>query len=482
MKYPFTKIKSAVLPILLCVALVSCSNGLKNKETKIEKENIHEQEQPNIIFILADDMGYNVPGSYGGKVIQTPNIDKLAKEGMLFTNSYAGNSVCAPSRASLMTGLHTGHTSVRGNTGGISIKSDDITIGEVLRQSGYTTGVFGKWGLGDFETEGVAEKQGFDEFFGYYHQIHAHFYYTDYLWRNSEKIKTLNKPGDSASFSHYRIMKEMKSFITKNKDKPFFCYSSWTLPHTDDLGDPQIPETDPAYLIYKDKPWSDAEKKYAAMNTLVDYSVGEVKELVEQLGIEKNTIIIFASDNGGGYDFDELFDVSGKFKGFKHQFYEGGIKAVSIFYWDGKIQAGSVSDYPNYFADIMPTFAELAGANKHLPKELDGISLVPTLLNKGEQKQHQYMYWELPAFDWDNNVYNPEELQQAIRVGDWKLLRHHTEKLWELYNIKNDPEEKNNMADKKPEMVKKLIEKIKENRTEMPKQIEPEMPEAKWYR
>ncbi|MBT5186867.1 MAG: sulfatase-like hydrolase/transferase, partial [Kordiimonadaceae bacterium] len=333
-----------------------------------------KEQKPNIIFILADDMGINVPGSYGGSTISTPNIDALAAGGMMLTNSYAGNSVCAPSRASAMTGLHTGHTSVRGNTGGISITDEDYTVAELLQEEGYATGLFGKWGLGDIGTDGIAEKQGFDEMFGYYHQIHAHFYYTDYLWRNSEKIETLNKHDDANSYTHYKIMDEMKDFIRRNKDKPFFAYGSWTIPHTDDLGEPQIPHSDPAYQLYEDKPWTEDEKKYAAMNTLVDSGLGEIKELVEELGIENNTIIIFASDNGGGGEFDDRFDVSGKYKGFKHQFYEGGIKAAGIYYWDGKIAAGSVSDHPNYFADLMPTFADLAGANQRLPEGLDGIS------------------------------------------------------------------------------------------------------------
>ncbi len=476
----------ALIRVLMVIVFVSLGFlGCKETEDKEGVKNKgleYRKERPNIIFILADDMGYHVPGSYGGQKIATPNIDDLAKNGMRFTNAYAGNSVCAPSRASIMLGLHTGHTSLRGNTGGISIRKDDVTLAEILKKEGYATGGFGKWGLGDIGTEGVPENKGFDEFFGYYHQIHAHFYHTDYLVKNGKKIEILNKVGDSASYTHYKIMKEMKTFITKNKDKSFFCFGSWTLPHTDDLGKPKIPETDPAYTLYKDKPWSEEEKKYAAMNTLVDYSLGDIKELVNDLGIEKNTIIVFASDNGGGKEFDAQFDVSGKLKGFKHQFYEGGIRAVQIYYWDGKIQPGSVSELPNYFADIMPTFAELAQAEKHLQDHLDGISIVPTLLNEGIQKQHDYLYWELPAFNWSKRVYDPEDLQQAIRVKNWKLLRHHTEHPWELYDLDNDPEENHDVSDLHPDVVEKLIQKINENRTPMPEQIEPEKPEGKWYR
>ena len=467
---------------LKCFGICTLLMFLSCNTSKKEKTNITKDKKPNIIFILADDMGYNVPGCYGGNIIQTPNIDLLAKEGMRFTNAYAGNSVCAPSRASLITGMHTGHTSVRGNTGGISLNDSDITIAEVLKKAGYTTGGFGKWGLGDLDTPGVPEKQGFDEFYGYYHQIHAHFYYTDYLIKNGNKLNVLNKEGDSASYTHYKIMKEMKQFITKNKDTSFFCFGSWTIPHTDDLGFSQIPESDPAYQLYKDEPWTDDEKKYAAMNSLVDKNLGEIKALVKDLGIEDNTIIIFSSDNGGGIKYDNIFDVSGKYKGFKHQFYEGGIKAPLIFYWKGKIKSGTISDLPNYFADLMPTFANIAGAEHYLPENIDGLSLVPTLLEKGNQKQHEYLYWELPAFDWDNNKYAPDGLQQAIRLDNWKMLRHNTSASWELYDLTNDPEENNNLANAKPDVVSLLIKKIEENRTETQEQIEPEMPEGAWYR
>ena len=468
MVWKFSKIALAIFSVAMF--LVSC-NPMSV-----------EQPKPNVIYILADDMGYNVPGVYGGELIKTPHIDQLANNGLLFTEAYAGNSVCAPSRASLLTGLHTGHTSLRGNTGGISIKDSDITIAEVLKQAGYKTGGFGKWGLGDVGTEGIPEKQGFDRFFGYYHQIHAHFYYTDYLWENSNKIPVLNKEGDAGSYTHYRIMKEMKDFIKENKSGPFFCFGSWTIPHTDDIGLAQIPETDPAYLLYKDEAWSEQSKKYAAMNTLFDSGVGEILSLLQELGIEENTLVIFASDNGGGNTFDEVFDVSGKLRGFKHQFYEGGIKVPFVAYWKGKIQPGTKSEIQTCFADIMPTLAELAGADQYLPSNIDGISLVPTLLQKGEQILHDYMYWELPAFDWENSCYEKHGLQQAIRKDNWKLLRHDQLQPWELYNLEKDPMEQNNLASANQELVEELIRKIQENRTEMPVQIEPKMEDGKWYR
>jgi len=314
-----------------------------------EKSN----SKPSIILILADDMGSHVPGCYGGSKIATPNIDRLAKNGMRFLQAYSGSSVYALSRACLMTGLHSGHVSVRGNTGGVSLKDEDVTVAEILKTAGYVTDGFGKWSLGDVNTEGIPEKQGFDTFFGYYHQIHAHFYYTDYLWRNSVKVQMTNIHGDSASYSPYRIVEEIKKFIYNNNDRRFFCFGSWTIPHTNDDGNPQIPESDPAYQLYKDSSWTEYDKKYAAMNTRLDLDLGAIVTLLKELKIDKQTVIIFISDNGGGEKFDSSFNVSGYLRGFKRQFYEGGIRVALIFSWQSKIPAGSTCSVPCYFPDIM---------------------------------------------------------------------------------------------------------------------------------
>ncbi len=440
------------------------------------------KKKPNIILIVADDMGSGVPDCYGGQSIHTPNIDKLAMGGMLFTRAYSGCSVCAPSRASLITGKHAGHVSVRGNTGGIPLPDNDTTFAEILKKAGYAVGGFGKWGLGDVGTEGVPEKQGFDVFFGYYHQIHAHFYYTDYLWKNSEMIDLPNIHGDSSSYSHYRIMEEMKQFIRNNRSQPFFCFGSWTLPHVDDEGDPRIPLDDPAYLQYKDKPWSDDEKKYAAMNTRVDHDLGEILDLLRNLGLDRNTVVIFTSDNGGGIEFDATFDVNGTLRGFKHQFYEGGIRVPLIFYWPARVEGGTTCEMPCYFADMLPTILDLAGAGDKIPSRLDGFSLVPFLTDNGIQYKHDYMYWELPAFDWSEFRYVPNGLQQAILMEDWKLLRHDITVPWELYNLTSDPAEQKDLAEQYPGIVERLQETIITNRTEVPDQVEPEMPEGKWYR
>lgn len=466
------RITTAYFVALFCssVLLTGCNGHHEN------------QERPNIIFILADDMGFGVPGCYGGEMILTPHIDSLAMHGVLFTQAYAGCSVCAPSRASLLTGQHTGHVSVRGNTGGIPLADRDTTFAEILRSAGYQVGGFGKWGLGDRGTEGVPEKQGFDRFFGYYHQIHAHFYYTDYLWENSRKVEMLNAHGDSASYSHYRIMEEMKQFIIANRSGPFFCFGSWTLPHTDDDGFPQIPETDPAYALYKQKSWSEEEKQYAAMNSRVDYDLGEIVKLLRELGIDRKTIVIFSSDNGGGADYDSLFHVNGTLKGSKHQFYEGGIKVPLIFSWPGKIEAGSHCDLMCYFPDLMPTFLEMAGTEHAMPGNVDGFSLVPSLTGGRVQYSHEYLYWELPAYDWTNNIYLVNGLQQAIRVADWKLLRHDSHNPWELYNLSTDTGETRDIAEDQPEIVSRLANMIETHRTAVPPQKEPEMPEGKWFR
>jgi len=447
-------------------------------------KQINKSESPNIIFILVDDMGYNVPGCYGGTEIATPNIDQLALDGMRFTQAYAGCSLCAPSRSSLLTGQHTGHVSLRGNTGGIPIQKYDTTFAEVLQQAGYTVGGFGKWGLGDVGTSGVPEKHGFDKFFGYYHQIHAHFYYTDYLWENSKKVPVLNEHNNPKSYTHNIIVDKMKSFIQEQAvtDDPFFCFGSWTLPHTDDDDNPKIPTSDSAYEYYGQANLTKKEKQFAAMHTKLDYSLGEILNILEETGIDDNTIVIFASDNGGGGEWLNHFNLNGSLKGYKRTLYEGGIKIPFIVKWPEKIPANTISDFTFYFPDLMPTFAELGNAENFLPENIDGISILPTLLGNNNQEKHEFLYWEIPDYDWSKHYYPETSLQQAVRKGNWKLVRHFTYEPWELYNIKDDPYEKNNIASSYPNMVKELENLIKTNRMEMVDQIEPEMPEGKWFR
>jgi len=439
---------------------------------------------PNIILIIVDDMGYGVPGCYGGNEISTPNIDRMAEEGKQFFNAYSGSSLCAPSRSALLLGKHNGHTSLRGNTGGISILKDDITFTDVLSKAGYTVGGFGKWGLGDAGTPGAPEKHGFDIFFGYYHQIHAHFFYTDYLWQNGSKVPILNEHNNPESYSHNIIVNKMKEFIKEQAitNKPFFCLGSWTPPHTDDDGNPQIPTSDPAYKHYEDSELSEIEKQFAAMHTKVDYGLGEILKLLKDLEIDNNTLVIFTSDNGGGGEWLKHFQLNGEYRGYKRTLYEGGLKVPFVARWPNKIEAGSKSDLVFYFPDLMPTFAEISNASELLPDDIDGISIVPALLGESRQNQHDFLYWEIPDYDWSKKYYPENALQQAVRKGKWKMVRHFQDEPWELYNLDLDPEELNNVSDSNKDVVKDLAELINNNRTDMIEQIEPEMPEGKWYR
>jgi len=401
--------------------------------------------RPNIVFIIVDDMGYCDLGCYGSKTIHTPNIDRMAAEGARFTDAYSGATVCAPARSTLMTGYHMGHTSVRGNSGGIPLLDKDVTVAEVLKKAGYATGGFGKWGLGEVGTAGVPEKQGFDLFFGYYHQVHAHYYYTPYLWRNSKRVPLPGNEGKKKTqYTHNEIFRETLNFIRGNKDRPFFCYAPWTLPH----GRYEFPKDDPAWAMYKDKPWPNDAKVVAAMDTMVDRHVGELVKLLKELDLDSNTIAFFCSDNGAARRFDGVHNSCGPMRGFKRSLYEGGIRTPMIVRWPGKIKAGVVSDLQWYFPDVMPTLAELAGATQHVPSGIDGISIVPTLLGGQaagrKQKKHDYLYWE------HGNL-------RAVRMGNWKaVLRLKKGQKTQLYDLSKDIGEKNNIAVQQPDIAAKL--------------------------
>lgn len=437
------------------------------------------KKRPNIIFIMVDDLGWADLGCYGSKAISTPNIDRMASEGIRFTDAYSGCMVCAPARSVLMTGFHTGHTSVRSNTGGVPLEDSDITVAEVLKQAGYRCGGFGKWGLGDVRTSGVPEKQGFDVFFGYYHQIHAHDYWTDYLWRNSEKIEMTGEKGSAERYTHYRIFEQTMDFIRQNKDRPFFCYAPWTPPH----GKFQIPEDEPVWAMYKDKEWPKDAKVAAAMDTMVDRHVGELLGLLKELGIDERTVVFFCSDNGAAFRFEGVLDSSGPLRGRKRDMYEGGIRVPMIVRWPGKIRAGQVSEHVWYFADVMPTLAELAGAGKYVPGGIDGISVVPTLLGRAEeQKKHEYLYWEWHLYDWSKRENVPNGLMQAVRMGKWKAVRHRSDEAFELYDLEKDVGEENNLAGQHSGVMRKIEAYIKRTRVEPRPQIEPEMPEGKVFR
>jgi len=436
---------------------------------------------PNIVFIIVDDLGYSDIGCYGGNKqnIKTPNIDRMAAEGMRFTQAYSGCTVCAPARSTLMTGKHMGHTTVRGNTGGIPLKADDTTIAQVLKKKGYATGGFGKWGIGDVRTQGVPEKHGFDVFFGYYHQIHAHNYWTDYLWRNSEKVHMTGKKGTTERYTHNRIFAEAVNFIIEKHDKPFFCYCPWTPPH----GNYQIPDDEAALAEFNDKPWSDEAKVLAAMLRMIDRNVGEILRLLKDLGIDEDTMVFFCSDTGGHRAFDNFLDSNGPLRGQKGTLYEGGLRIPLIVRAPGRIKPLTISDLPCYFPDIMPTLAELAGATEHVPSGIDGISIFPTLIGKDNiQKKHEYLYWEYPKYDWNKNEYVPTGPQQAVRVGKYKGVRLTFNGPFEIYDLDKDISEKNNIADKHPEIIAKMEAIAGQAHEESIPQIEPEMPEGKKFR
>jgi arylsulfatase A-like enzyme len=420
---------------------------------------------PNIIFILADDLGIGHLGCYGQQKIRTPHVDRLAAEGMRFTQFYAGASVCAPSRSTLMTGLHTGRTPVRNNGLDRHLYDEDVTVAEVLKQAGYATGGFGKWGLGRETNAGVAVKQGFDVWFGQYSQTHAHFFYPYFLMSNLERFPLPENEGRKRGRYAADVMHEQAlKFIEANAraGKPFFAYVPTTLPHVeltapeDSWNDykgkwPKIARADPrpGYLGSED-----ALAEFAGMVSRMDRHVGEIMALLKRLGVDDNTIVFFSSDNGpqGGPFADifvEFFAGAAGRRGAKSSFYEGGIRVPLIVRWPGKIKPGRVSDLPGYFPDVMPTLAELAGATAHVPK-VDGLSLAPTLLGKPGQKKHEFLYWESADANQGTN-------QQAVRWGDWKAVRGRSAKEWELYDLKTDVKEGTDVSAENPEVMKKIL-------------------------
>ncbi len=430
------------------------------------------QRPPNIVYIMLDEWGYFESSGMGHPLLKTPNIDRMAAEGMRFTRMHAGANVCAPTRCTLMTGKHTGHATVRANGGGLPMRADDVTLAEVLKRAGYATGGFGKWGLGDRGTTGVPEKHGFDVFFGYYHQVHAHSFFPNYLLRNSEKVPLPGNTGDfkkGATFSQDLIFAESIKFIREHKDGPFFAYLPWTPPH----GRWGMPEDEPAWKQYKDAPWPIADpataedaRMYAAMIAMDDRQIGPVFALLKELKIDDNTIVFLSGDNGGLAYFADDAHPDGffapnrdprtgtRFRGGKTNFYEGGIMIPFIVRWPGHITAGSTSDYVGYFPDVFPTLSDLAGVKP--PADLDGISLLPTLLGETSagrpQKQHDFLYWEDPR-------------SQAIRMGDWKAIQPAKNKPLELYNLAEDIEEKHDLAARFPDVLAKLKAKAEAEHT-----------------
>lgn len=416
---------------------------------------------PNIVFIMSDELAYYELGHMGNPYLKTPRIDQMAKDGIRFTHALAASPVCAPLRCNLMTGKHAGHASVRANDGGTPLRADEETIASLLKERGYATGGFGKWGAGGRDSTGVPEKHGFDVFYGYYDQVHAHSFYPPFLIRNSEEVELEGNEGGRTgkTYSHYSIMAEGLKFIRENKDKPFFCYFPITPPH----GMYDIPADDPAWDQYKDAAWmkdgniSQDVKNYAAMVTMVDNNLGQVLDLLQELKLAENTIVFFTGDNGGQDRFRNNAHPRGffspnkdpktgvEFRGGKGSLYEGGLRIPFLAQWPGKINAGQVSDLRFVQYDILATLSELTGATT--PEDTDGISILPTLLGAKatgrKQVQHPYFYWEY------GNM-------MAARMDDWKAIQIRNKNTWELYDLSKDISETTNLADKHPEILAKL--------------------------
>lgn len=429
--------------------------------TAVAGDRDRSTSRPNIVLIMADDLGYGDLGCYGQKLIQTPNIDRMAKEGTRFTHCYAGAPVCAPSRSALMTGQHTGHTRVRDNSGRVGgvpdeisgdghripLLDQDFTIAEVLKQAGYSTGITGKWGLGEAGTSGEPNRQGFDEWYGYLNQNHAVFYFTDYLWRNGKR-ETIHANADNVRqvYTHDLFTQFALDFIRRHHHEPFFLYVPFTIPHAD----LEVPSLDP----YADRDWPREAKIFAAMVTRLDRSVGQILELIRQLDIDDNTLVVFTSDNGSPIEGGPLFNSNGVLQGKKGSLKEGGLRTPMIVRWPNRVPGDRVSEAPWYFPDILPTFAELVGARP--PQNIDGVSILSTLIGQPQDLSHRYMYWERP----------PGKFQQAARLGNWKALRPGRNQRIQLYDVVADPTESSDVADANPDWITKFEAYFSTARTE----------------
>lgn len=454
--------------------------------------------QPNVVFILADDLGYRELGSFGQKRIRTPHLDEFARQGMRLTQHYSGNAVCAPSRCVLMTGKHPGHAIVRSNKstppeGQYPIPDSEVTIAELLRDQGYTTGAFGKWGLGGPDSDGRPLRQGMDRFFGYNCQSHAHSYYPSYLWDNSKRIPLLNEPpipghaslkrgadtSDPRSYDRFkgqdyapdRINAAALEFVRANKDRPFFLYYPTVIPHI------ALHVPDEELKPYLKMGWNDPpftreqgggytphftpRAAYAAMISRMDRYIGNLLKLLDELDLADNTLVVFSSDNGTthlGREVDyEFFESVGELRGLKGSLYEGGVRVPTIVRWPGRVAAGTTHDRISGFEDWMPTLMDAVGSKETVPKETDGISLLPTLLGTS-QSERPYLYREFPSYGG----------QQTIRVGKWKAVRQNMQKgnlEIELYDINLDISEQNDVAEDYPEIVNRLAQLMERVRT-----------------
>jgi len=466
---PFSQNLSRTGMATLALAAAFCAMAIQAARCEETAANL---TAPNIVFIMADDLGYGDLGCYGQERILTPNIDKLAREGMRFTQFYAGSTVCAPSRCVLMTGYHTGHAYIRGN-GSLHLRPGDVTMAECLKAAGYQTGQTGKWGLGYEGDAGAPTRQGFDFFFGYLSQTHAHNYYPTFLIRNETRVRLPNvvpneRRGQAEGaghasvrkvYSHDLIMGEALKFVEQSTkaDKPFFLYASLTLPHANNEAGREgmeVPDLGP----YAEKDWPAPQKGHAAMITRMDDGVGKLMKLLEELGVADNTLVFFTSDNGphaeGGNNPD-FQNSNGPLRGIKRSLHDGGIRVPLIAHWPGKIKAGSESDFIGCFQDILPTVAELAGpvAQKLVPEDIDGVSIVPTLLGEPrEQRRHEYLYW----------AFYEQGGGQAVRSGQWKAVQQPVGRPVRLYRISTDIGEQDDVAADHPDVVAQMKRHMEE--------------------
>jgi arylsulfatase A-like enzyme len=433
--------------------------------------------RPSIILILADDLGYGDLGCYGQTKFGTPTLDRLAREGIRFTSFYAGSTVCMPSRAALMLGKHTGHLNLRGNVPHGTLLAGEVTVAEVLQRAGYRTCLIGKWGLSDEGLPGVPQKKGFDEFVGYLNNVHAHDYYSDYLWRYDPPNAARPTPFDGRmEFPQNQVGKKglyipdlcttaALNFVRNNKPdrfnhfRPFFLCLNYTIPHANNEAARKNSEgmEVPTDAPYSSEPWPQPEKNKAAMISRMDGDIGRLLAKLKELKIEDNTVVFFTSDNGphkeGGVD-PKFFQSSGPFRGHKRDLTDGGIRVPMIVRWPARIKAGQESDFVWAFWDFLPTAAAIARTTP--PENLDGISVLPLLLGQTQTNRHEYLYWE----------FHEKGFRQAMRMGDWKAIRQQAGGSLELYNVKTDPAEKQNVADKNPEVVKRIEDLLKTARTE----------------
>jgi len=445
------------------------------------------EDRPNIIYILLDDAGYGDFGCYGQTKIDTPVIDGLARDGMKFTQHYSGSTVCAPSRCALMTGLHTGHSYIRGNKellpeGQEPMPAATLTLPKVLKQAGYATGLVGKWGLGAPGTEGEPNKQGFDYFYGFNCQRQAHKHYPPTLNENGKTIPVPNNVfGARLTYAQDLFRGKAIQFIETNQDQPFFLYLALNTPHAELLaprgklwdkyaakGWPETPYVETKAGRGKDKVGGYASQDfpnvaYATMVNRIDQDIGKILQQLESLGLAENTLVLFSSDNGPHFEGGcqpEFFNSNGPFNGLKRDLLEGGVRVPFIVRWPAKVAAGTTSDHISAFWDVLPTFAELAGVP--VPSEMDGISFAPTLTGKGEQGEHDYLYWEFH--------HGKGYVNQAIRRGDWKAIRRKVVKGVDspilLFDLSKDIEEENDVAAQNPEVVASLKKIFAEARTD----------------